>query len=249
MEDLRRFSPGSGVRFAAAVTAVLLTTTGCYTSHVRTPASTAEDAQYTRSFEPAPDFQYHQTEVPFSNHTEGRGASSRYELRLLEIPSIGENAQDGNLITARYFKSTVPGTHPLVIVLPIWGTYTYPPRKISSTIQRLSEGDVHVLSVQGENYLVDWPGIVAAKNESEFLELWREALEHQRVTMIDVRRLIDWAAQRPEIDADRVGLVGFSLGAMVAGNIVTQEPRLAATVLVMGGAHTHEIISRWKRAQ
>lgn len=226
-----------------ATMAMLIATTGCYTSHVRTPSADASDVHLNRALEAVPTFRYDKVEVPFTNHVEGSGATDLYELRLLEIPSIGENGQKDNLVTAKYFRSIVPGSHPLIIVLPIWGTYTYPPRKVSSSIQRLSDGAAHVLSVQGEHYLADWSGLVAAEDENEFLEKWREAVEHQRVTMIDVSRLIDWAEERPEIDARRVGLVGFSLGAMIGGTIATQEPRLAATVLAMGGAHTQTIIT------
>jgi len=181
--------------------------------------------------------------VPFANHVEGSGATSMYELRLLEIPSIGENSQKDNLITAKYYRSTLPGTHPLVIILPIWGSFTYPPRKFTSSFQRRSNGAVHVLHVQGDDFLANWSGIIAATDESEFLELWREAVDRQRVTIVDTRRLIDWAEQRPEIDADRVALIGFSLGAFVAGTIATQEPRLAATVTVMGGSHLNSVIA------
>ncbi len=223
---------------------MLLVATGCFTSHVWTPYTDSGDVQKSLSFEAAPPFDYEKSEILFTNHISGTGATPMYELRLLEMPSIGENGQDGNLIAARYFKSTAPGQHPLVIVLPIWGSYTYPSRKFSAYLQRHSDGAVHVLHVQGEDYLVDWPGLVAATDESSFLGLWRQGAEHQRVTMIDVRRLIDWAEQRPEIDGTRVALIGFSLGAMVAGTVVTQELRLAATVLVMGGAHTHTIVSR-----
>lgn len=217
--------------------------TGCFTSHVRTPYADASDVQPTRHLEPAPAFTYEKTDVPFTNHVEGTGATSMYELRLLELPSIGDNGQDNNLVTAKYYRSALPGQHPLVIVLPIWGTYTYPPRKLSSSIQRRSNGAVHVLHVQGDTHLANWPGIIDAADESEFLELWREAVERQRVTIVDVRRLIDWAEQRPEIDADRVALIGCSISAMVAGTIATQEPRLAATVTVMGGSHMQSVVA------
>jgi dienelactone hydrolase len=225
------------------VLAVTLVATGCFTSHVRTPYTDAGNVQGRQSFEAAPAFTYKKTDVPFTNHFEGTGATSMYELRLLEIPSVGENNQKDNLVTARYYRSTLPGSHPLVIVLPIWGSFTYPPRKITESIQRRSKGAVHVLHVQGDTHLANWPGLVAAADESEFLELWREAIERQRVTIVDVRRLIDWAEQRPEIDADRVALIGCSLGAIVAGTIATQEPRLAATVTVMGGSHLNLVVA------
>ena len=226
-----------------AVCAALLIASGCFTSHVRTSYTDAGNFHENRAFEATPPFDYQKSEVPFTNHLAGSGALPDYELRLIEFPSVGDNGQPDNLVTARYYRSTLSGPRPLVIVLPIWGSFTYPPRKISSSIQRRSGGTVHVLHVQGDNYLADWSGLVAAADESEFLELWRQAVERQRVTVIDVRRLVDWAEGRPEIDPVRIGLVGFSLGAVVAGTIATQEARLAATVLVMGGSHLHSIIA------
>jgi len=242
MASHRQALSGTVTRVVVTALAALFATTGCYTSHVRTPYADAGDIQ-RRSFETAPAFSYEETDVPFTNHVEGAGATSMYELRMLEIPSIGENSQKDNLVTAKYYRSTLPGSHPLVIVLPIWGSFTYPPRKFSSSIQRHSSGAVHVLHLQGDTHLANWPGIVAATEESEFLELWREAVDRQRVTIVDTRRLIDWAEQRPEIDADRVALIGCSLGAFVAGTIATQEPRLAATVTVMGGSHQHLVVA------
>jgi pimeloyl-ACP methyl ester carboxylesterase len=225
------------------IAVALVAATGCYTSHVRTSYTDTGDVQENESFEVAPAFDYEKTEVSFTNHVEGTGATPMYELRILEFPSVGENNQKDNLVTAEYYRSTLPGSHPLVVVLPIWGSFTYPPRKFTSCFQRRSNGAVHVLHVQGDTHLADWPGIIAAADESQFLELWREAVDRQRVTIVDTRRLIDWAEQRPEIDADKVALIGFSLGAFVAGTIATQEPRLAATVAVMGGSHLNTVIA------
>jgi hypothetical protein len=38
--------------------------------------------------------------------------------------------------------------------------------------------------------------------------------------------------------------MGFSRSAIVAAAAATQEPRLAATVLIMGGVHSNEIVAR-----
>jgi len=241
MVSRKRISYAPTPQFVIAILGLTLAATGCFTSHVRTPYTDAGDVQRHRSFEAAPAFTYDKTGVPFTNHVAGTGATSMYELRLLEIPSVGDNGQHDNLVTAKYYRSTLPGSHPLVIVLPIWGSFTYPPRKFSSSFQRRSNGAIHVLHVQGDTHLANWPGIIDAADESEFLELWREAVDRQRVTIVDVRRLIDWAEQRPEIDADRVALIGCSLGAFVAGTLATQEPRLAATVAVMGGSHLNSV--------
>jgi dienelactone hydrolase len=217
--------------------------TGCYTSHVRTPYVDAVDVQNNRPESSAPTFGYDKGTVPFTNHIVGKGATSLYEHRSLELPSVGNNNQPDKLVTASYFRSIVPGSHPLVIVLPIWGTYTYPPRKMTRFIQNHADGRAHVLQVHGENYFLDWARLADAPDEESFLNVFRDAIEYQRVTTIDVKRLLDWAEQRPEIDDDRVALIGFSFGAAVAGSILTQEPRFAAAALVMGGAQQHKILA------
>ncbi len=173
----------------------------------------------------------------------GRGKAKHYTQRDLELPSFGDNGQPEPVIRASYYQSSLGGERPLVIVLPIWGTFTYPSRKMSAHIQKHSRGDVHVLHVHGERYLVDWEGLHEATDEDAFLQIWREGIDHQRVSIIDIRRLIDWAEERPEIAANRIGLIGFSFGAIVGGTVLTQEPRLSAAVLLMGGALQHRILA------
>jgi hypothetical protein len=234
------------VRLTVPVSAVLITvlaTAGCYTSYVRTPYVDAGDLQIGQPADPSPTFDYDRVEVPVTNHLRGKGATALYEHRLLEIPSVGDNNQPDNLVTASYYRSIVPGSHPLVIVLPIWGTYTYPPRKMSKFVQNHANGKAHVLHVHGERYFLDWGRLAEAPDDESFLQVFRDAIEYQRVTIIDVRRLVDWAEQHPEIDQDRVALIGFSFAASVAGSILTQEPRFAAAAVVMGGAQQHTILA------
>jgi dienelactone hydrolase len=228
---------------AVVALAAALVLTACYTSHVRTPYGKGNHGEASGSIETPAIFRYESGEVPFTNHVAGKGATTLYQHRFLEFPSFGDNNQPRNLLTASYYRSIVPGSHPLVIVLPIWGTYTYPPRKMSLFIQNHAHGHVHVLHLHGERYLIDWQGLAEAPDEESFLRFFREGIEHQRVTVIDVRRLVDWAEQREEIDGDRVALIGFSFGATVAASILTREPRFAAAALVMGGAQQQKIVA------
>ncbi len=62
-------------------------------------------------------------------------------------------------------------------------------------------------------------------------------------TVIDIRRVIDWADDQPDVDPDRIALIGFSMSALVASVAIAKEPRLAAGVRVMGGADLHEILA------
>ncbi|BDI28327.1 alpha/beta hydrolase [Capsulimonas corticalis] len=56
-----------------------------------------------------------------------------------------------------------------------------------------------------------------------------------RQTVLDVRRGIDLLTLRPDVDPKRVGLMGFSLGALIGSVAAGVEPRIKATVLVSGG--------------
>jgi dienelactone hydrolase len=165
------------------------------------------------------------------------------EVLGLQFASVGENGQEGNRVTVRYYKSRLPGPKPLLVVLPIWGSSTYPPRKMVRHVLRRSGGEMNVVWIQGTQRVIDWEALVSAPDERAFLELWREMGARERATIVDVLRVLDWGARQPETDARRIGLMGFSHGAMVAAFIATQDPRLTATVLVMGGAHPYEALA------
>ncbi|NUQ01807.1 MAG: dienelactone hydrolase family protein [Armatimonadetes bacterium] len=66
-------------------------------------------------------------------------------------------------------------------------------------------------------------------------DLGRSA-EAFRQTVVDYRRALDYLQTRREIDSTRMGLAGFSLGAMMGTVLTAIEPRLKTAVLVVGGA-------------
>lgn len=231
------------IRLRLAVTAGLIAviaTTSCAT---RTHITCDGRADYLPSTEGTdPHFVYQPEAITVEDQVTNK--SSRYEIRRLSFPSIGGNGQTDNLVTVDYHRSRLPGAHPVVIVLPIWGRHVYPSNAITRTFRKRSNGAFHILNVMGESFLIDWPQLGVVTDEDEFMELWAEGAQNEINTLIDTRRLIDWAERQPEIDTDHIGLVGFSHGAMLAPTIATQEPRITALVLVMGGAEGHEIIAR-----
>jgi dienelactone hydrolase len=196
------------------------------------------------SREPSPEgdvFSYAAAVPEVSNHV--LSDDGLYRRRVLTYRSVGRNGQPDDLVTVRYHQSLVPGRWPALIVMPIWGISTYPSRKITREVMRSSAGRMHVLDVQGDAFLLDWDGLHGAPDAETFLEVWRENIKRERTTVIDIRRLIDWAETRPEIASDRLALIGFSHSAIVAAIIAIHEPRIAATVLVFGGAHPQTTIA------
>lgn len=76
---------------------------------------------------------------------------------------------------------------------------------------------------------------VLAKNPTLFLEALPQAI-------LDVRRTVDLLAARPEIDPQKIGVAGISLGGIVAATAAASEPRIARAGLVLAGGDLLSII-------
>jgi dienelactone hydrolase len=193
---------------------------------------------------PVPEiFQYTADARPIGDDRRPELDTQTHTARQLTWKSVGDNGQPDMHVIADYFQSVHPGRHPLVIVLPLWGTYTYPPQKIAEGIRDRGKGDTQVLRVLGESYLFDWDELAASPDPETLRARSAEMSEHMHVTVIDVRRLLDWAWAQPEIDPARIGIVGFSMSAVVAGLVLGADDRVQAAALVMGGADLHDIIA------
>ena len=205
---------------------------GCVTTPV--PSSAAPPA-VTAADRPA-TFDYPQGPIAYQNHDLPELDSRYYRVKRISFTSHGDNGQPDNLVTARYYRGVQPRPRPLLIVLPIWGSHTYPSTVISNGVRRRSDGAVDVLMIEGADFLINWYEFAAAPTETDFEaevdrmgnRLWTAAM--------DTRRFVDWAQQREDIDPERIGVIGFSMGALVGSLVAASEGRLAATVLVMGAA-------------
>ena len=104
-------------------------------------------------------------------------------------------------------------------------------------------GAINVLQIDGARPLLDWDAVGNTSTEAEFFDLLDQMIGRFVSTVIDIRRVVDWAQTQPDVDPQRIALIGFSMGALVASVAIANEPRLAAGVLVMGGADPHEILA------
>ena len=189
------------------------------------------------------EFAYVQKAIRATVHVEPREETKNYRAFSLSFPSSGENGQPGNLVRALYYRSKLSGQKKVVIVLPIWGTHTYPSRKMARSLLKYSDGRMNVLRILDGDYLFDWDAMKSASTEQQLMATISRMTKRVRTHVIDIRRSIDWLERQPDIDADHIGLVGFSMAAMVSSLVVANEPRVTASVLAMGGAHPHEMFA------
>jgi pimeloyl-ACP methyl ester carboxylesterase len=127
--------------------------------------------------------------------------------------------------------------------MPIWGTSDYPPEKISSGYAAHDREDTHVIWIYGSAPMFPWRELSSVPTEDAFVALAKDSAERYRSAVVDMRRLLDWAATRPEIDSSRIAFVGFSMSALVTATLLANEPRVAAGVLMMGAARFADIFS------
>lgn len=212
---------------------------GCV-SHVRYPL---QSRLLPVSRAPAPEmFEY----TPTANGVTLGELSERkygYQAYKFSMPGSFENGQPGNLMTGTYFDSGLPGKKPLVIVLPVWGVSEYPSKMMSRAILKRSDGKMNVLRVNGRNRLMAWENIERSRNREEFVKSVSNSANRLKHAVIDVRRLIDWAERRSEVDRHRIGLVGFSVSAVSGSLVMQSDPRIKSGALIMGGAKIGKIMS------
>ncbi len=206
-----------------------------------------------RALEPPPGFEYvpPQSAVsPFDSFernpvvlSEPFDETRTHEIVHLSFESSGRNGHPRNLVEGRYFRSKGVGRKSLVVVLPIWGTSTYPPAKISEGYARHAGHDTHVIWIYGDAPIFPWDELSTVPTEEGFRAMARDSVERYRASVVDMRRLVDWAAQQAEIDSTRIAFVGFSMSALVTATLLANEPRVAGGVLMMGAARFADVFA------
>lgn len=216
---------------------VWLSSIGCTAATTETLPIAGPGSPLASSREAIDPFPYERAAVRVTNHTEREAHG--YAIRLLQYPASGDNGQSGNTVTVRYYESSEPGPRPLVLVLPIWGGNAYPQAVVVSDL--VASGRFNVMLVLGDDSVMDWGALGGAPTPAAFENEFRRMIERVRTWVIDLRRLLDWAETRPAVAAGSIGVIGFSESTLQVTGLMASDPRVAAAVLLMGGAHPHEI--------
>jgi dienelactone hydrolase len=150
-----------------------------------------------------------------------------YELRF---PSpIKSPCPENNTVYAEYYRPAGKGPFPCVIVLDI----TAGDQSLSRMFARhLAQNKIGGLFVQMAYYGPRRPKGSSLRLLSPDVYQTIDAI---RQTVLDMRRATAWMASRPEVDVDRLGIMGTSLGSFVAALTAEMEPRLGRVCVLLGG--------------
>jgi cephalosporin-C deacetylase-like acetyl esterase len=137
--------------------------------------------------------------------------------------------KENNTVHAEYYQSTAPGKHPATVILDITGGDQSLSRGIALY---LAQNKINALFVQMAYYGPRRPPGTRLRFLSTDIPRTMAAV---RQTVLDVRVAGAWLASRPENDADRIGILGTSLGSFVAALCAETDTRFSRVVLLLGG--------------
>jgi dienelactone hydrolase len=69
----------------------------------------------------------------------------------------------------------------------------------------------------------------------------RDWLETHQSSVREIRRIIDWAVKREEIDPQKIAIAGISLGGMISSMAMAAEKRIAAGIFIAIGGNMEEL--------
>jgi dienelactone hydrolase len=156
--------------------------------------------------------------------------ANRVRIFDLKFPSPVKSASpENNTVYAEYYVPHGAGPFPGVIVLDITGGDQSLSRTIAMTF---AQSKIAALFVQMAYYGQRRPpGSKLRLLSTNFAQ----TVAAIRQTVLDLRRATAWLESRPEIDRQRLGLHGTSLGSLVGALAAEMEPKLQRVSLALGG--------------
>ena len=145
----------------------------------------------------------------------------------MRVHAIGAGDAKPHLVSFEYWRARGVQRGPAILVTPILGG--------GRRLARTNCGD---LARAGYHVLLAWRGthVLDTKWTLEDLEV------HFRRTIGVRRALVDWLCTRSEVDPERLGAFGISMGGLVTAALLAVEPRLKAAVIALAGADVAGIV-------
>jgi hypothetical protein len=150
----------------------------------------------------------------------------KYVIKRIEFPSA-LNVFGTENIKIDYYQQKKPGKFPTVLILPISGGIDF---SVKSFARRFASGGFNCAAVHNR------------EADLEDAQSAEEIENYFRQTVLDNRQVLDYLIQRPEVDQDRLGCLGLSLGGIKASLICAVDERLKCSVLGLAGGSIADII-------
>lgn len=167
--------------------------------------------------------------------------TSRFDAADVTFPSPVKTPHEANnTVHAEYYRPKKSGKRPAVIVLHILGGDFALARLFCHS---LNQRGIAALFVKMPYY---GPRRIPGVPRRMIAEDPRETVEGMTQAVLDIRRASALLAEREEIDAERIGILGVSLGGITAALAAEAEPRIQNVCLLLAGGDFPKIAAESK---
>jgi dienelactone hydrolase len=180
----------------------------------------------------------------FSYELETIRRTPGYSVQALRFPSpIVTPDPENNTVHAEYFRPVGDGRRPAVIVLHILGADFALSRYLAA---RLADRGVAAVFLKLPYYGERRP----RDGRQRFLsgDITR-SVTSMRQGVCDVRRAAAWLAARPEIDPQKLGVTGVSLGGIVSAVAAAIDPTITRAAFILAGGGLAEVLWEMPEAE
>ena len=177
---------------------------------------------------------------PFDYRIESRDEKARYTIYRLTYPSpVVTPVPQNNTVPAEYYvpqgiRPEDPKRPAVVCMHILDGDFVLVRMTCSMLASHGIPAIMFKLPYYDERGFPEGPRALAA-DPGLFVGALGQGLE-------DVRRTVDVLAARPEVDPERIGITGISLGGIVAATASGVEPRFHRVMLILAGGDLKQMI-------
>jgi len=187
-----------------------------------------------------PNYYAYDAKAPFPVQTQPFETIGAVRVLRVTFPSpVITPYPVNNTVTGFLFLPASPGPHPVMLVEHEWL-----PTTLDTEFQMsagLAKADIAAfLIIQPYSYNRRlMPRVPDVELLSGDVPQMVGAL---RQGVLDARRALDWLSQRPDIDPNRMGATGISLGGVLAPLIAGVDHRIKTLVTIVGGTDVSDVV-------
>ena len=152
---------------------------------------------------------------------------AKYTIKQVEFPALTALQPSSRKIVLEYYSPSGPGKKPVILVLPILGG-SYDVEKYFASY--FAKRGLAAVIVHREQRGKD------PENADELNALLKQ-------TVLDNKLAIDWVESRADLDPDRIGVFGASMGGIKGALLTPLEKRVRAAVLGLVGGDLPYILA------
>jgi dienelactone hydrolase len=163
--------------------------------------------------------------------------SGPVEVFKVTFPSpVETKSEANNTVHAEYYLPAGEGPFPAVVVLHILGGEFPLSQMVANSLARKQVAALFIkMPYYGERRAKGNKRRMISRNPEETVEGMTQAV-------LDIRRGAAWLCARPEVDAERMGVTGISLGGIMTALSAPAEPRFRKAAIYLGGGNLAQFL-------